>query len=116
MKDVIHINEPIGARFDLALDQLENGLGFVYQGVWIRKEHGVLSCEAVSTSAESLTETAASAVIEHARSLFDRLRVSSSRFNSLTHGLKTRFCVIEDYGMGTAVIVELVGNKLVWSL
>jgi hypothetical protein len=117
MKDVIHIDEPMGARFDLALDQIENGLGFEYQGVWIRKEHGVLNCEAVSsTSAESLTETAASALIEHAQSLFDRLQVSSSRFNSLTHDLKMRFCVIEDYGTGTAVIVELVGNELVWSL
>ena len=117
MKDVIQINELIGVRFDLALDQLENGLGFEYQDVWMRKEHGVLSCEAVSpTSAESLTETAASALIEHARSQFDKLRVFSSRFNSLTHDLKIRFCVIEDYGMGTAVIVELVGNELVWSL
>ncbi len=117
MKNVIHINEPLGVRFDLALDQLENGLGFEYQNVWIRKEHGVLSCEAVSpTSAESLTETAASALIEHARSLVDRLRLSSSRFNSLTHDLKMRLCVIEDYGTGTGVIVELVGNELVWSL
>ena len=64
----------------------------------------------------SLTETAASALIEHARSQFDTLRVSSSRFNALTHDLKMRFCVIEDYVMGTAVIVELVGNELVWSL
>ncbi len=115
MKDVIHINEPpLGVRFDLALDQLENGLGFVYQDVWIRKEYGVLRCEAVSpTSAESLTEAAATALIEHARSQFDRLRVSSSRFNSLTHDMKARFCVIEGYGM---VIVELVGDELVWSL
>jgi len=117
MKDVIHIDEPIGARFDLALDQLENGLGFEYQYVWIRKEHGVLSCEALSpTSAESLTETAARELIDHARSLFDELRVSSSRFNSLTHDLKIRICVIEDYGTGTAVIVALIGNELVWSI
>ena len=117
MKDVIHINEPLGERFDLALDQLENGLGFEYQNVWIRKVHGVLSFEVVSpTSAESLTELQANALIEHARSLLDTLRVSSSRFNSLTHDLKMRFCVIEDYGTGTAVIVELVGSELVWSL
>jgi hypothetical protein len=117
MKNVIHINDLLGVRFDPALDQLENGFGFKYQDVWIRKEHGVLSCEAVSpTSAGSLTETEASALIDHARSLVDRLRVSSSRFNSLTHDLKLRFCVIEDYGTGTAVIVELRGNELVWSL
>src|ERR1700745_3482067 len=86
MKDVIHINEPVGARFDLALDQLVERGGFEYQDVWFRKEDAVLNCAAVSpTSAESLTEAAASVLIEHARSLFNRRRVSSSRFNSLTH-------------------------------
>jgi len=116
MKDVIHITEPTGARFELALDQLEGGAGFEYQGVWIHKEDGVLRCEAICPySPESLTETAARALIEHARSLCDGLRVSSTRFNALTHDLKTRFCVIDDYGSGTAVIVELVGDELVWS-
>ena len=117
VKDVIHIDEPFSVRFDLALDQLENGPGFEYQNVWIHKENGVLSCEVVSpTSARSLTEAAASALIEHARSLFDTLRASSNRFDSLTQNLKVRFCVIEDYGTGTALVVELVASELVWSL
>ena len=116
MKDLIRVNEAVGTRFELALDQLESGLGFEFQGVWFRKEAGRLSCEAVSpVSSVSLTETAAIQLIEHAQSLCDDLQVVSGRFNSLTRDLTKRFCVIEDYGTGTAIIAELVGNKLVWS-
>ena len=115
MKNIVHIDEPIGARFDLALDQLESGLGFEFQGVWFRKEHVNLSCEAVTpVSAESLTEAAARSLIELARSSFAKLQVTSTRFNALTHDLSVRFRVIEDYGNGTAVIAELVRNELVW--
>ena len=116
MKNIIYIDDSSGPRFDLALDQLEAGLGFVFQGVWIRKEHNALSCETISPkSAESLTEAGASALIEHARAVFERLQTTSARFKSLTEGQPVKFCVIEDYGNGTAVIAELVKDELVWS-
>jgi len=115
MKDLIHITKPTGPRFEIALDQLECGLGFEFQGVWFRRDHDQLKCEAVSpVSRESLTELAAMALIGHARSLFDELRVTSNRFRSATDALTVEFSVIEDYGMGTATVAELVGTKLVW--
>jgi hypothetical protein len=115
MKNIIHISEPVGARFDIALDQLECGLGFDFRGVWFRKDYDQLQCEAVSpVSRESLTEHAAIAMIVHARSLFDELRATSSRFTSITNALAVRFSVIEDYGTGTTTVVELVGDELVW--
>lgn len=116
MENLIRVDEAVGDRFELALDQLESGSGFEFQGVRFRKKAGILNCEAVSpVSSVSLTETAAIQLIEHAQSSCDNLQVVSSRFNSLTQDLTKRFYVIEDYGMGTAIIAELVGNKLVWS-
>jgi hypothetical protein len=116
MKDLIRVDEAVGPRFELALDQLESRSGFEFHGVWFRIDAGRLSCEAVSpVSSPSLTETAAIELIEHARSLCDNLQAVSDRFNSLTRDLPRRFCVIEDYGTGTALIAELFENKLVWS-
>ena len=113
MKDIIHIDDLSGPRFELALDQLEVGLGFVFQGVWIHTEHGVLSCEALNGT--SLTGAAAIALIEHAKAVFKRLQTSSTRFKSFTERQTVKFRVSVDYGMGTAIIAELVENKLVWT-
>ena len=113
MKDIIHIDDLSGPRFELALDQLEIGLGFEFQDVWIRTEHDALSCEAVSPT--SPTEAGAVALIEHAKVVFKRLQTSSARFKSFTEKQTVKFRVIVDYGMGTVVIAELVENALVWS-
>jgi hypothetical protein len=113
MKDIIHLDDLSGPRFELALDQLEVGLGFEFQDVWIHTEHGVLSCEAVNGT--SLTEADAISLIEQAKAIFKRLQTSSARFKSFTERQTVKFCVIVDYGMGTAVIAELVENKLVWT-
>lgn len=100
----------------VSIDQFEVRLGFEFQGMWVRKDHDDISCEAVSqTSRESRTEAGAIALIEHATAVFKRLQTSSAHFKSFTEGQTVRFCVIEDYGNGTAVIAKLVENKLVWS-
>ena len=102
-----------GSRLDLAIEQLQGGLGFVFDDVWFRKDATMLHVEALS-SVKEVTQEVADQLIRHAQGSFERLRAASMSFDKLATGLKTSFAVIDDYGMGTTVVCRLVGDRLVW--
>ena len=56
---LLHLYELVpGPRFDLAIEQLQGGLGFVFNDVWFRKEGTTLNVEAVASNGDVTLEAA----------------------------------------------------------
>ncbi len=107
MKNILEVSELNGQRFELALEQLANGLGFVFDEVWFRRDGNVLWCEAISPYWEvEHTDAGLRELIDHARSRFEVLRTSSEVFKMLVSVFEVKFSVIADHGTGTAKIID----------
>lgn len=111
---LLHLHELVpGPRFDLAIEQLREGLGFVFNDVWFRREATTLNVEALAPGAD-VTEEAAAALIDHAQATFAGARAASPVFDRTVAGMTTSFAVVDDHGMGTTVVCRLIGGQLVW--
>jgi hypothetical protein len=102
-----------GSRLDLAIEQLQGGVGFVFDDVWFRKDATTLNVEALASVSE-VTQEIADQLIRHGRESLERVRAASPNFDKLAGGLTTSFAVIDDYGMGTIVVCRLVGDRVMW--
>ena len=75
---LLHLHEVVpGPRFDLAIEQLQNGRGFVFNDVWFRKDGTTLNVEAVAFNGD-VTQEGATALINHAQATFARARAAST--------------------------------------
>jgi len=82
---------------------LSNGLGFVFEDVWLRRVGRRLECEAVNLLPNGqLTGLVARELIQHAQAVVERLIAGSPTFAATVETWEVRYSVIEDYGMGTA--------------
>ena len=114
---ILQLHELVdGTRLDLAVEQMATGAGFVFEAVWFRRNGQKLYCEAVlPLRNRELTPQAASELIRHAQACFQKLRTGSPSFEVAAKNLDVHYSVIDDYGMGTAIVCRLVDNKLVWT-
>jgi hypothetical protein len=64
---------------------------------------------------ENVTEQTARADLSHAQQVFDYVADFSPEFRRRVASLPRRYCVIEDYGMGSVALCYLEGDRLVWS-
>ena len=112
MKDVLWISDLSGPRFELALEQLAGGPGFVFNDVWFRLEDGsaTLCCEAVSHG-----RTFAGRDIARAKNSLRHVRESSPEFVELVAGKVVRFSAIDFAGhAGTVELCREVGGEIKW--
>ena len=101
---LLHLHEFVeGPRLELAVERLSNGLGFVFEDVWLRRVGRRLECEAVNLLPNGqLTGLVARELIQHAQAVVERLIAGSPTFAATVETWEVRYSVIEDYGMGTA--------------
>ena len=104
-----------GPRFAVALEQLSNDEGFVFDDVWFRIDGTDLMIEAlVYGQVARVSEPCAAGLLRRARAAFERLK-ADNQFAATVAGLTPRFAVIRDYGVGTAVLCRLIGDEVVWT-
>lgn len=114
-RDQLHVDEPSGERFSLALDLLASGETVVYRGLALAIRSDVLQIDVPSTwRSEHVTQEHARRDLDRAAEVIDALAESSSRFRSLTGRLPRRLLLIEDYGNGAIALAELKGNAIHW--
>jgi hypothetical protein len=116
VKGVFAIDEPAGPRFELALDQLRDGLGFRFNDVWFRLDGpATLCCEAVDHGSLRPTDAAVRAHIARAKSSFATLCEASRLLNDIAERRALRFAVIQDLGNGTMEVCRESNGSLEWS-
>jgi hypothetical protein len=64
---------------------------------------------------ENVTEQTARADLAHARQVFDYVADLSPEFRRRIASMPRRYCVMDDYGMGSVALCYLEGGRLVWS-
>jgi len=111
----LHIDEPRGSRFELALEQFEKGEFFVFRGVGLGLKETELEIRApIQWSPEYVDRDRAEAVIAEARSMIQGLKEASDKFKSMVAGLPVRIVVLYDYGMGALEIAESINGEFIW--
>ena len=115
MRGLFELSNPASPRMDIAVEQLRDGMGFSFDGVWFHREGSALRCDAVSPWAgPGLDDPEAFALIQNARATLDRLASASPSFASAVVGLEPHFAIIDDADTGWMPIVELTDQRLDW--
>ncbi len=111
----LSITEFSGPRFELALDLLHSGQGFVASGIKVSLEDGTLRAYVpASWKPEQVTEARAREDLARGSALLTSLRSSSQRFEEIAGGTEPELWLIADYGTGWVPICRLIDGDLVW--
>lgn len=114
-RNLLHVDQPAGERFKLALEQLGAGQSVVYRGVVLSIAGGELHVEVPSEwSARNVDESRARAMLASAARVVEGLVTASGAFSALVDGSSRRFTLVEDYGNGAVAICELVWEEFRW--
>jgi hypothetical protein len=116
MKNAFVVDEPTGARWELALDLLRRGKGFSIGPVAFRRADSTV-VEAAVTSTwqfERVTAARARADLEQARQWTEDLLASDDGFSDAIAGSTVDYVLIDDYGNGAVAICRLVGDDVRW--
>jgi hypothetical protein len=104
-----------GPRFDLALDLLESGEGFVVSGIKMCLERDELQMYVPSSwSINSVTEGRAREDLSRADELVAALSDASQRFCKLTLGKSRKQVLISDYETGWLPICTSLDGIFSW--
>ncbi len=115
-RDRLHADRTHGERFDLAMDRLRSGDGFVCGGVAFRIEAASLVVEVASSwELQLMTEERARADLDTAVAREKWLRGSSRQFADAVRGLPKKFQLIWDYHTGSLLICELDKGAIRWN-
>ena len=111
----LSVTEFSGKRFDLALDFLQSGRGFVVSEIKVSLEEGTLRAYVPSSwQSEKVTKATAMEDLSRGRALLTSLRDMSQRFNEIADATKSEVWLIDDYGTGWVKICEMVNEEIVW--
>lgn len=111
----MRINEQEGDRFELALEQFENGEFIVFRGTGFGLRKTELEIRApIEWTPENVDHNKAEQVISRASDLLNILKDASKTFNSLVAKLPVRIVVLYDYGMGGIEIAESLNGEFSW--
>ena len=115
----LHIYEPCGQRFAVALELLKEGLAFDFKNVTFcfesKQPHSLKVLSRSRFEPDQVTERGALADIEIGKRALTELMTKSADFKSLIEDHPLRFSVIFDYGTGAVELCHLVGDKLIWA-
>ncbi len=111
----LRIDEPEGARFELALEQFEGGEFFVFRGTGFGLRKKELEIRApIEWAPENVDRNKAEQVISRGSDLLNILNSASNTFNNLVAKLPVRIVVLYDYGMGSVEIAESLNGEFSW--
>jgi hypothetical protein len=117
MKDDLHVNEITGPRFELALQRLQEGYPFIFDGVAFRlTDDGCLACDIQSSwQIDSLTDQRALDDFERGKSVLMHIVKNATDFAAIVDDKPVVYTIIDDYGMGCDQLCQLDGDALQWA-
>src|SRR5262245_56437071 len=111
----LHIQEPEGERFELALDQFEAGDFFVFRGIGLCLRPEFVEVRVPSScEIENTTEVRARGDLELAERSIEYLEEASPRARRLVGSRSKRFVLLYDYGTGGIEICDYAAGALTW--
>ena len=111
----IHVEEPNGERFELALEHFAAGKFFVFRGCGLCRRDDFIEVRVPSSwEVENTNEERARHDLEIAERNVRRLQQLSSRFAQIVGALPKRFILVYDYGMGGLELCELENGEFIW--
>jgi hypothetical protein len=111
----IHVEDPSGERFELALEQFEAGGYFVFRGCGLSLQDGLIEIRVPSSwEVENTNEERARNDLELAERNILLLQEESSRFARIAGELPRRFILVYDYGMGGLELCQLEAGRFSW--
>jgi hypothetical protein len=111
----MEIHSTDGARFELAIDRLEEGNTIVFRGFGFSIGSTVEVRVPCSRAPENVTADRARADISLAEEAFLEFGANSERFAQLTGGKPPIFILLHDYGMGAIELCRKTGCGLEWA-
>ena len=113
----MHITEPSGSRFELALERMVEGYPFTFQGVrFCFSMDGMLDISVDSSWAfDNITTERALADLQRAQSVYEVLRDTSPAFARSVDKSVLQFILIYDTGNGAVELGRLAGQQIVWA-
>ena len=116
MKSDFIIDKPQGKRWDFALDILQEGKVFIYQGIAfvLDTKHKVLRCDvAVDVhDPRTITEQRAQTEFEAAKGIVDELIKDSNKFQKIVSGCKIKYSIVCDYDTGIMKLFSVLNGKV----
>lgn len=111
----LSVTELSGKRFDLALDLLQSGRGFVISDIKVSLENGMLRAYVPSSwQTERVTEATAMNDLARGQMLLTSLQNSSRRFREIAGSARSESWLIDDYETGWVPICKMVNGNVVW--
>lgn len=114
-RDLLHLDAPVGTRFEIGLDLLSEGQPIVYHGARLLLTNEELMVEVPSSrDMASVTERTARSDFDWAQAMLAELAEQSDRFRQLVDGRHTLMTLIHDYGTGSVTICNYEGDAIRW--
>lgn len=114
-RDLLHLDAPVGRRFEIGLDLLSEGQPIVYQGARLMLTNEQLMIEVPSSrDVAAVAEGTARNDFDWAQAMLAELAEHSDRFRQLVDGRHTLITLIHDYGTGSVAICNYEGDAIRW--
>ena len=115
-RDLLHVEEPSGERWELALDQLRQGRTIVFRGAAISVTGRTLIVEVPTTHAPASIEARyADRLLDGAEVEVAALLEASPEFADLVQDLPLVVRLIHDYHTGSLLVCQRRDGELVWA-
>jgi hypothetical protein len=111
----LHVDEPKGERWTLALDLLADGKAVELENLRLWPEDQIFRVGVLSSWKTQVTHATAMEDIARAQFLIEPLLERDDGFAHAVAGRELRYELIIDPGMGAVGIAELVNGKLAWA-
>jgi hypothetical protein len=114
---IIDVNDVRSQRFQVGLSCLREGGGLRLGRVeFAVADNGVLECRIETQwGIDSLSEQAARAELEIARTTHYELQAASEEFRRIAQRYTARYSIISDDGMGAVEVCRLEKGEIAWS-
>lgn len=114
MKNDLYITDLNGRRFEVALELLQEGRPFVYEGITFRLTGSdQLECGVQFTG--PLDDEGARRDVNRARGILKQMMRTSPEFADIIDNRKIRYCLIDDYAIGQVTLCRFDGDDITWS-
>jgi hypothetical protein len=114
MKDDLYITELHGRRFEVALELLQEGRPFIYEGITFHLTGSdELECGVQFTG--PLDDEGARRDLNRARNILKQMMDTTPEFAEIIDNRKIQFCLIDDYAIGRVTLCRFDGDDIMWS-